>query len=209
MIADTLGAEFRRFEERDHEGQPVRVVIAERVYPTDPSDLWDAVTNAERLSRWFSPVSGDLKLGGRYQIQGNAEGTITGCEPPHALDLTWEFGGSISWVKVRLASEGDGTRLALEHIAPIGIMEEHWNSFGPSAVGVGWDLSLLGLSLHVGSDAAIDHEQFERWSASADGKVFLRQSAAAWAQAHIAGSADPQLAQAMAERTAKAYSGEC
>ena len=29
-------------------------------------DVWDACTNPERIPRWFLPVSGDLRLGGRY-----------------------------------------------------------------------------------------------------------------------------------------------
>ena len=32
-----------------------------------------------------SPISGDLRLGGRYQLQGNAGGEILVCEPPQHL----------------------------------------------------------------------------------------------------------------------------
>lgn len=208
MLSDAIGAQVRRFEEREFEGQPVRVVIAERAYLTDPVDLWDALTNAERIPRWFLPISGDLKLGGRYQLQGNAGGTITRCDAPEALDITWEFGGGMSWVTVRLTPEGEETRLVLEHIAPIGVMEEHWASFGPSAVGTGWDLSFMGLGIHIDTGTKVDHEAFEKWSASEDGKAFMRESTAAWAEAHIAAGEDPAVARAMAERTARFYSGE-
>ncbi|MBT2187540.1 SRPBCC family protein [Sphingobium nicotianae] len=210
MIANAIGAEIRRFEEREHEGQPSRAVIAERVYETDAADLWDALTNKERIPRWFLPVSGDLKLGGKYQLQGNAGGTITRCDPEKALDLTWEFGGGMSWVTVRLEPVGEGgaTRLILEHIAPVGVTEEHWASFGPAAVGTGWDLSFMGLAIHIGSGAAVDPQAFAAWSASDDGKGFMRASAAAWAEAHIAGGEDPDTARAMAARTARFYTGE-
>ena len=30
----------------------------------------------ERIPRWFLPVSGDLRLGGRYQLEGNAGGEV-------------------------------------------------------------------------------------------------------------------------------------
>ncbi|HET6969846.1 MAG TPA: hypothetical protein VFH92_01865, partial [Phenylobacterium sp.] len=63
--AQRLGAEFRKVEDREHEGQPVRVVQAGRRYDTDVDDLWDALTSAERIPRWFLPVTGELKLGGR------------------------------------------------------------------------------------------------------------------------------------------------
>ena len=36
----------------------------ERTYATTCEDLWSAVTEPERLARWFAPVSGDLAVGG-------------------------------------------------------------------------------------------------------------------------------------------------
>jgi uncharacterized protein YndB with AHSA1/START domain len=208
MIANAIGAQIRRFEEREHEGQPARAVIAERVYPTDPDDLWDALTNAGRIPRWFLPISGDLKLGGRYQLHGNAGGTITRCDPPEALDVTWEFGGGLSWVTVRLMPRGADTLLVLEHIAPVGIMEEHWASYGPAAVGTGWELALLGLGLHLSTGAPNDAAAFQAWTLSDEGKAFVRASATGWAQAHIAGGEDADIAQGMAQRAAAFYTGE-
>jgi uncharacterized protein YndB with AHSA1/START domain len=208
MISGMVGAEFRRLEERDHEGQPARAVIAERMYPTDPDDLWNALTTADRIARWFAPVTGDLRLGGRYQIKGNASGTITRCDPPQALDLTWEFGGGISWVLVRLEARGNGTHLTMEHVAPIGVMEEHWETYGPSAVGTGWDLSLAGLGNYIAGGPMVDHNEFEQWSTSEGGKIFIRHSTSAWAQAHREAGVAPDTADAMAERTAKFYTGE-
>jgi uncharacterized protein YndB with AHSA1/START domain len=208
MFANALGAEFRQFENRDHDGKPARVVVAVRTYDTDQGDLWDALTNRERIPRWFLPVEGDLKLEGRYQLKGNAGGTITRCDPPQALDLTWEFGGGMSWVTVRLQPEGERTRLTLEHIVLASDVDEHWAKFGPGAVGVGWDLALFGLALHLESrGAAVDHAAVHQWLASEEGKTFMRASAAAWSDAHIAGGEDPSVARGMAERTAKFYTG--
>jgi uncharacterized protein YndB with AHSA1/START domain len=82
MFANALGAEFRRFEDRMHDGKPARVVVAARTYDTGTEDLWDALTSRERIPRWFLPIEGDLKLGGRYQLKGNAGGTISRCDPP-------------------------------------------------------------------------------------------------------------------------------
>ena len=47
-----------------------RVVTVSQTYDTTLDDLWDACTNPERILRWFTPVSGDLRLGGRYQSGG-------------------------------------------------------------------------------------------------------------------------------------------
>src|SRR5215472_10916675 len=140
MPANTPGAEFRRFENRDHEGKPARVVVAIRTYDTSCEDLWDALTNRERIPRWFLPIEGTLRLGGKYQLKGNAGGSITHCDRPKAFDVTWEMGGGMSWVTVRLAPEGKDTRLTLEHIVHVTDVDKFWEQFGPGAVGVGWDL---------------------------------------------------------------------
>ena len=71
-----VGAVTRGVESRTHEGRPAKVVIAARTYDTTVEDLWDALTTKERIPRWFLPISGELRLGGRYQLQGNAGGTI-------------------------------------------------------------------------------------------------------------------------------------
>ena len=90
------------------------------MYDTPPEDLWDACTNPERISRWFLPISGDLRPGGRYEFEGNASGTIERCEPPNSLSATWEYGGQTSWVLLCLTREPDGgTRFALEHLAHV------------------------------------------------------------------------------------------
>ena len=123
------------------------MVVAERTYNAATEDVWDALTNAERIPRWFLPVSGDLRLGGHYQLEENAGGTITACEPPRQLAVTWEFGGEVTWVEVRLTASGDDTTLRLEHIALVD--DERWNEFGPGAVGIGWDLTLTALAEHL------------------------------------------------------------
>ena len=66
------------------------VVTVTQSYDTDPADLWDAVTNIERIPRWFLPISGDLKVGGSYQLEGQANGTILTCDPPENFTATWE-----------------------------------------------------------------------------------------------------------------------
>jgi uncharacterized protein YndB with AHSA1/START domain len=208
MTANALGAEFRRFENRDHEGKPARVVAAVRTYDTDRADLWDALTSAERIPRWFLPIEGELRLGGRYQLKGNAGGSITRCDPPAAFDITWEFGGGLSWVQVRLEAEGQRTRLTLEHIVLASDVDQHWAQFGPGAVGIGWDLTLHGMDLYLkGGGVGVDHGAAHAWMASEEGKAFMRTSANAWAEAHIAGGEDPQVARGMAERSAAAYTG--
>ena len=204
MLHNAIGAEFREVADRQLDGKPAKAVVAGRIYDTGLDDLWDALTNRERIPRWFLPIEGDLRLGGRYQLTGNAGGTITRCDPPAALDVTWEFGGGMSWVTVRLEAEGEGARLTLEHIVLAeDIKGAHWVQFGPGAVGVGWDLTFMGMGVYLATGEK--PEGFEAWSASAEGKAFMRASAAAWAEAHIRSGEDPEIARGMATRTAGFY----
>lgn len=201
-----IGAVSREVQTRDHNGRPARVIVAACVYDTTLEDVWDAITSADRIPRWFLPISGDLRVGGRYQLQGNAGGEITACDPPRNLDLTWEFGGQVSWVRVQLMELSDGgTRLRLEHIAHV--PDEFWNQYGPGAVGVGWDLSLMGLGRHLSTPSAMDPQQAAVWSASDEGKAFMRSSSNEWCQASIASGADQESARAAARQTAAFYTG--
>lgn len=207
-ITRQLGLVQRSHVTREHAGKPAHVVVAARTYDTDIDDVWDAITSRERIPRWFTAVSGELRLGGRYQLEGNASGQITRCEQPHHLALTWEFAGGVSWVEVRLSPDPNGgTRLELEHIAHLDDNDPFTKKYGPGAVGVGWDLSLLGLALHL-ADASFDPKAGMEWSMSDDGKAFIKECAAAWGRAAIAGGAPQQLAEAAAANTAAFYCGE-
>ena len=201
-----IGAVTRRVETRLHEGRPARVVVATRAYHTTLDDLWDAVTSKERIPRWFLPVSGDLHLGGRYQLQGNAGGTITRCEPPRVVGMTWEFGGEVTWLEVTLEPTADGhSVLRLEHVAHV--TDARWDEYGPGAVGVGWDSALLGLGHHVESGATVDPRAAMAWLGSENGREFVRHSSDDWCRASIASGTDAAAARAAAARTTAAYTG--
>lgn len=198
-----LGAVDRAVAETERDGQPARAITLTRSYDTDVDDLWDALTNQERLPRWFAPVEGNLALGGQFQVKNNASGTITDCDPPKAFGATWEFGGGVSWITVTLTPEGpDRTRLVLVHTAPV---TPHWTEYGPSATGIGWELGLMGLALHLSApDASFDEDTF---NTSPEAKAFMTGSGNAWAQADIASGEDPAQARGAAERTIAFYTG--
>ena len=201
-----MDAMTRTVRNLERDGKPAKAVIASCVYDTDASDLWDALTNQQRLPRWFAPVNGDLKLGGRFQVVGNASGTITKCERDRRIEATWEFGGGVSWINISLHPETDGTRLVLEHIAHI---DPHWDQFGPGAVGVGWDLSFMGLARHLAEpEAAVAQEAVEGWFGSAEAKDFVRGASDGWGRAAIDAGEERSKALEAAESTRKAYTGE-
>jgi uncharacterized protein YndB with AHSA1/START domain len=203
-IAKHVGAVGREVSARTIDGKSVRVVTLSRSYATTPEDLWEAVTTAERIPRWFMPVTGDLKLGGRYQLQGNAGGEIVECDPPRHFKVTWEFAGNTSWVDVRVAKDGAGARLQLEHSLP---EDEHWKKFGPGATGVGWDMGLVGLTLHMETGAPQIPEEGMKWMMSDNGKDYVRATSEAWYRAAVASGEDAGAAKAAAAQTTAAYTG--
>ena len=184
---------------------PAKVVALSRRYGAPVEEVWDALTDPERLSRWFLPVTGDLRLGGRYAFEGNAGGVIRECEQPHRLVVTWEMGepgpADTSLVEVRLVESDGGTRLDLEHRAQV--PPQMWEEFGPGAVGVGWDGALLGLSLHLsGEEKAGTPDEI-----TADPAVMEFNTAAAkqWGLAHQAAGADAARADANVAATTAFY----
>lgn len=183
-----------------------RVVTVAQIYDAAVDDVWDACTSAERINRWFLPVSGDLRVGGRYQIQGNASGTLERCEPPHGFSATWEYGGEVSWIEVSVSARPDGrTRFQLEHIAHVD--DERWAQFGPGAVGVGWDLGLVGLALHLSGGPALDPQEGAAWAASSDGHRFIMLSSERWGAADTAAGTPETDARGAADRTTAFYTG--
>jgi uncharacterized protein YndB with AHSA1/START domain len=202
-VSHQISAVRRTLGDRVLEGKEARVLTISQVYDTDLADLWDACTNAERIPRWFLPVSGELKVGGKYQLEGNAGGTVERCDPPKSFAATWEFGGNVSWIEVRLTPEGEGTRFELEHVAHV---DDRWDEFGPGAVGIGWDGALVGLVLHLAAPGtAVDPEAAMAWMMSPEGIRFMTASNEAWYEADVAAGADPAQARAAADRTLKAY----
>lgn len=206
MISDpvaTAGLVQREVRTSSRNGQTTRVVVARRSYATDQADLWDALTNDERLPRWFAPVSGELKLGGRYQVEGNAGGVIETCEEPETFAVTWEFGGQVSWLRINLIPSAGETTLELVHEAVVD--PDFWAQFGPGAVGVGWDLGLMGLGIHLETKESIRGDYSEDWSTTPDGVQFVRRAAEGWAEAAIADGDDATAAREAAERTISFY----
>ena len=204
-VAGNLGALERSVSSPERDGRPARAVTLSRGYDTTVDDLWDAVTSRERIPRWFVPVSGDLELGGRYRLEGNAGGAITTCEPPSRFALTWEFGGDVSWVEVRVSDDGAGrARLTLTHTARL---SPHWDEYGPGAAGVGWEMGLLGLALHLADPTAPKPDE-ESFAASRDGRAFIAGSSDGWGEAAVAAGEDPDAARAAAGRTRAFYTGE-
>lgn len=174
-IGEQLKAIHREVDKRPIDGGEGVSLLLRRNYNAPIEDVWDAVTDPDRMKRWFLPVSGDLRAGGTFQLEGNAGGEILKCEPPRLLKVT--FGGPTSLVELRLSEDGDSdTILELEHTVPI---EMAGSGAGALYVGPGWDGVLMALALffdgEISDPVAVTN--------SAEGQEFSRQSVHAWVTA--------------------------
>ena len=65
-VAHQINAVRRQVGSRMLEAGEARTVTVSQTYDASLDDVWDACTNPQRIPRWFLPVSGDLRLNGRY-----------------------------------------------------------------------------------------------------------------------------------------------
>nr|WP_240979881.1 SRPBCC domain-containing protein [Streptomyces sp. HNM0574] len=165
------GEEGRRLTVRAEVAAPVERVLR-------------ACAEPEELAAWLAPVAGELREGGDFAVEGNAHGTVLACGPDgdgRLIRLTWLYGEQAvtSELTVRLAPAADGgTQVTLDHLATHD--PENWDDFGPAAAGVGWDLILLGLTLHLRGEPVTDPET---WQTSAEATAVKRASVLGWAAA--------------------------
>jgi len=205
---DEIKAVSREVGQQNLPEGPARTVVLRRSYAAPRDDVWSALTDPERVSRWFLPISGDLRVGGLYQLEGNAGGRILRCEPPALIVVTWIFGADIatttgSEVHITLTPEPDGgTELTLRHIAVV--EPERWAEYGPGATGVGWDLALLGLGVHL---AGGEIENPEEWERSPEAREVMVTSAESWGAAQRASGEDPDAVAASVANVIAFYSG--
>ena len=191
-VLEELAATTREVARRGVGDDELIAVTLRREYPAEVEDVWAAVTCPQRLARWFAPVSGDLREGGYFQGEGNADGEIRECVPPSALTVTW--GGPVSVVRVRLSTSGAVTVLELEHTVPAAFAGR---GAGALYVGPGWDVALLGLSLWLRGELVEDPAV---WEASPEVREVSAGSIEAWiARVTASGTAtDDEVAAATA-----------
>jgi Activator of Hsp90 ATPase homolog 1-like protein len=150
-IAEQIGATSRKVEQQHTEHGELVAVTLQRSYPSEAADVWQAITDPDRVRRWFTPLTGDLREGGSFQLENHAGGDILTCQPPRHLVVT--FGGESSIVDVVLSGNGDETLLELTHSVPI---ELAGGVAGALYVGPGWDGALLGIALYLAGEFASD-----------------------------------------------------
>ncbi|RSM04659.1 hypothetical protein CDV31_009984 [Fusarium ambrosium] len=179
-------------------GDEGRIITISQTFDIDVSSLWETCTKPDKIKQFFSPVSGDLFVNGRFQVENNASGTIEKCIPPSNFRVSWEFGDSTSWVEVRISQVSETqSRLELSHTAPV---NKHWEEYGAGAGGVGWEMSFAGLAYHL-KGVKVGPE----WFGQDETKTYLAKCSEAWGEATVLGGEDPEVVKQRVERTTKFY----
>jgi uncharacterized protein YndB with AHSA1/START domain len=171
-----------------------RTLLIRRRYDAAVDDVWDACTDPRRINRWFLPVSGDLREGGRFSIEHNASGEIVRCEPPRLLRVTWEYGEQpASQVELRLAAadgDAEATVLELEHSRISARIEVGGRAIDPIlndaasglwGIGTGWELPLTtGLERYLRGELP-DRPAVEWFEVTDEVLALAERTGAAWA----------------------------
>ncbi|WP_197319978.1 SRPBCC domain-containing protein [Saccharomonospora sp. NB11] len=167
-IADRLTATHRevRATDTDEFG-----LVLRRRFPAPPETVWGALTEVDRLTRWFGPVTGDLRPGGTVELAGPGTATVLDCAAPHLFAVTW--GSDTVVVTVRLAADDQGdTVLELVHT---GVGRDGAVRHGPD-----WDVAVAALERFLAGDVEPDPAA---WRASTEVQTFAQHSASAWVRA--------------------------
>lgn len=161
-----------------------RTAVLRRRYHASIEDVWDACTDPERLARWFMKVTGDLRLGGTFNLEGNASGEIVRCEPARLLAVTWVYGDHpVDEVELRLSPGEEGeTVLELEHATVSETTEFEGLAYDAIfGVGTGWDPAVWALDLYLRDE--LPEDLAERWRSGdfpPEVEEFFSRSAEAW-----------------------------
>ena len=125
----------------------------ERRYDAPPEELWSALTEPERLTRWLANVAElELRVGGRFLLVWHedgqqTDGTVLDLEPGRVLELGWTYPEEPdSAVRFELRPDGDGTVLVLDH-----------RGLPPGSIagyGAGWHSHLDSLDAHLAGGEA-------------------------------------------------------
>ncbi len=128
-----------------------RVAVLTRTYETSVEDLWDACTDPARLARWYTTVTGELRVGGMFDQVNMGGGVIAVCDAPHHLKLILGKGG-VDEIEVRISpGPRDGTAtLELQHATTLDSHEIGGQMYDAIfCMGGGYYPRLLALDLHL------------------------------------------------------------
>jgi uncharacterized protein YndB with AHSA1/START domain len=95
-------------------------IVREVVFPAPPEDVWEALTEPERLEEWFAnDVELDVRPGGagvfRWDDGEERHAVVREAEPGERLVLDWNDDGEVAFT---LEEVPEGTRLLVRETSP-------------------------------------------------------------------------------------------
>ena len=154
-----------------HMADGTGIVRIEDCFQAPPDDVWTAITEPERLARWYGEVEGELREGGDFSLYIEADGWrgsghVDACEPRRRLvvttresDESFETGDGAppfdEVIEAALTADGNSTVLVIEvRGLPIDKIEYY---------GAGWQIHTENLAAHLAGRDRVDSEA--RWAA--------------------------------------------
>ena len=133
------------------------IVRMEDRFDTDIDDVWSALTEPERLARWYGEIEGELRVGGAFRARLHAsgwEGTgrVEECESPRRLLVVSKEPDEPNEdsTEVTLTGDGDQTVLVVEQRGlPLDLL---W------AYGAGLQIHVEDLAAHIAGRERDDTE---------------------------------------------------
>lgn len=136
-----------------------RVAVFTRSYETTAEDLWDACTDPARLGRWYTTVTGDLRVGGRFEQHQMGSGTIEVCEPPHRLKLSLGSGADEIELSLTPGDRPGITTLEIQHATTLDTHEIGGQIFDAIyCMGGGYYPRLAALDQHLRGTLPDDYD---------------------------------------------------
>jgi uncharacterized protein YndB with AHSA1/START domain len=128
------------FGEIQKEPDGTQTLVFRRRYPDPVDEVWSAITESDRLARWFGSYEGAAVPDGTVLLSITAEEDAGGepatvhiveCRPPHRLVVDVTQPNQEVWrIAVTLATEDGATTLLFEQAVP--------PDTEPADVAVGW-----------------------------------------------------------------------
>lgn len=120
-------------------------------------EVWDAITDRNRLSRWAFRGTLEPRAGGSVHFdfgdQGEGRGTVIAWDEPSLLEYRWTEGEMTWHVRFALAPASDGgTTLTFDHLLPDAAQPEF-------AAGWHWHLDRLDTLLRGNEPAAAEEDE--------------------------------------------------
>src|SRR5262245_57964662 len=133
----------------------VGIIRMEDRLDTGIDELWAALTDPQRLARWYGEVEGELRVGGRFSARVHASGwdgtgRVEECEPPRRFLVVSRDPDEPNEdsTEVTLTGEGGQTKLLVEQRGlPLDLI---W------AYGAGLQIHVEDLAAYIGGRERVD-----------------------------------------------------